>query len=234
MNKREDIRTRAFGLDSRTVWVEQQIYHGMILPKDNFHLGPNEYKPRFQPSIDRHVSTPKLGTRRLIDQFTPFQSGISIRQSASYDGPFSKSTTSHPIETDKWDQRTIWHDYDKRQPLDPNKKFCKTPGSQLPLDSGLGPNPYCDGVQRPSSVLFSKFEDDRNPVRLALPSYNIKYDSEVIRRRTRLGKISKSLRFVNHDDKLELTDVKENNGDEKPWKNTTFIPKRTNKFKPPR
>ena len=192
--KREELTRRAFNIDSRTVWVEQQNIKDMIIPKDNFPLGPGEYSPSFP--AERHISTPKLGSnRRLIDQFLPFKSRIVRDDSTIIDVPFSKSKSYSTDFKSRGDQMTIFHDHSTRQPLDPNKRFCKTPGCELPLDSLLGPIPTSDGLKKPTQVVFSKYEAERNPTRKALPSYDIKYDSDVLKKTTALGTIPKATRF---------------------------------------
>lgn len=182
---------RAFGLDSRTVWVEQQIRHQVLLPRDNLVLGPAEYFPK---PVDRNISTPSLGKYRSpADHFRPFKSTSSVRSSSPSHspnpGPRGEGSLSS-IDDDRSDFMTIFHKHDERVPYDPKTQFAKTPGPYLGQDTPFESLKF-DGKAKVKNVLPFGPDDvpfgERNATKPALPSYDVKYDSNYIRPTTRLG-----------------------------------------------
>ena len=94
---REELSRRAFRLDSRTTWVEQQhSTKGGVrcnVARDNFPLGPGEYNPDASYRA-KHTSTPKLGWRPMqIDNFIPWRAAChsikltEVLQRANEHGP---------------------------------------------------------------------------------------------------------------------------------------------------
>ena len=159
---REDISKRAFPLDSRTVWVEQQIVRNCIVARDNFPLGPGEYSPSLP--VRKHVSTPKLGKRSKITPYLSFNSGLNRESVTETVIPFSKSISTSNYENNDnimRDHMTIFHEHNTRQPLDPKLRFCATPGPSLEQDSILGPTKSCLGVNKPYRVMMSKNVGER-------------------------------------------------------------------------
>lgn len=162
---------RAFPLDSRTVWVEQRLVRDILLPRDNFVLGPGEYSPQV---IERHVSTPSLGKYRgVADHFMPFRS--------------KTSTANRGIEQQRSEYTTIFHEHDVRQPIDPKRRYAATPGPQIgqqPILRAVG----IDGVREARAIHFGKSQAS-SPVKKALPDYDVNYDSEFIKPKTQYVKI---------------------------------------------
>jgi hypothetical protein len=186
---------RAFALDSRAVWIEQQIRHQILLPKDNLAIGPAEYSPT---SFRRHVSTPLLGKYNgPADHFRSFQSSAQLHTPA---GSRQKSMRSEKVFNDNCehsDFRTIFHSHDTRNPLDPKLRFCQTPGPYLTHGSALE-TVSVDGIQSvKDTVRFGRKDipfGARNPLRQALPDYDVNFDSKLLRPQPRLTSFSKSKR----------------------------------------
>jgi hypothetical protein len=193
--QREEISKRAYPLDSRTVWVEQQIVRDCIVSRDNFPLGPGEYSPSLP--VLKHVSTPKLGKRSKIAPYLNFNSGLNRASITETVIPFSKSSSvvsNYENDNSTRDHITIFHEHNIRQPLDPKLRFCSTPGPSLDQDSILGPIKSTLGINKPYRVLISANVNERNPTIVASNSYDIKYDSPVLRKMPLLGTIPKAKR----------------------------------------
>lgn len=192
---------RAFALDSRAVWVEQQHRNQICLPRDNLPNGPADYSPNF---IERHVSTPNLAGSR--SHFAPFQSHLSVQTPLSNSGvkqsvtnklARSLASTNPDGRASRTEFKTIFHDYDERQPLDPKLSFYNAPGASLTHESMLRARTF-DGVREVGKVHFGRDDlpfGERNEYRKALPEYNVNYDSYHIRSKPHLGSISKSKRI---------------------------------------
>jgi hypothetical protein len=200
---------RAFGLDSRTVWVEQQLVRDVLMPRDNLPLGPGEYHSKIP---ERHISTPKLGKfRGAADHFLSFKSDLQIATpSNKSNGPYSirndedlaqsflQKSPSNRGDLVRSEFSTIFHDHDVRQPLDPSKRFCDTPGSYLSHDPLLRSVAH-DGVKNTSRIHFGPDDipfGERNEYRTALPEYEVKYDSKHIKPVAPLGSFSRNKRVI--------------------------------------
>jgi hypothetical protein len=185
---------RAFALDSRAVWIEQQIRHQILIPKDNLSIGPAEYSPT---AVKRHVSTPLLGKYNgPADHFRSFQSSMQL----CTPGSRSKSMRSDKGINESFDQegfRTIFHNHDMRNPLDPKLQFCQTPGPYLTHGSALE-TVSVDGLRTvKDTVRFGRNDipfGARTPIRQALPDYNVNFDSQQLRPQPRLTSFPKSKR----------------------------------------
>jgi hypothetical protein len=170
--------------------VEQQIRHQVLLPKDNLVLGPAEYFPK---PVERNISTPSLGRYRTpADHFRPFKSTSSVKSSSRSPSPGRRGEGSQisSIDDERSDFMTIFHHHDERVPYDPKTQFSKTPGPYLGQDTPFE-SIKCDGKAKVRNVLPFGPDDvpfgERNFTKPALPSYDIKYDSNQIRPTTRLG-----------------------------------------------
>lgn len=208
---------RAYPLNSRASWVEQTHHHGNCVYVENRVLGPAEYSPK--RANERHVGSPSLEQRsrrpqygnksKFIEPDDVFSSNLSIdrcihpRQSA--ERPHSPG--SYTIVDDVVLQRdgsfyerteaaTVFHDYDKRLALDPNRRYCATPGNGLAHDSLLLTH-STSGITVPTKVHFGP-EDipfgERCPVKAALPTYFPDFDSNALCRTVKLSKISPTAR----------------------------------------
>ena len=183
---------RAFPLDSRTVWIEQQIIHQVLIPKDNLPIGPAEYSPKI---LERHITTPVLGKfRGPADHFRNFHSGSSIRSLS----PQSRRSASPKIREERSDHATIFHDHDIRQPLDPKLRFCATPGPYLSQNPALS-STSVHGVDEVHNTSDFGHNDipfgQRLPTKKALPDYEVNYDSLQVRKAPTLTTIPKSKRI---------------------------------------
>lgn len=184
---------RAFPLNSRAVWVEQQLVHQLLLPRDNLSLGPGEYSPVI-PS--RHITTPVLGKLREPVDYIRAASASRSPNRRSISPPSSARQQKSVLGKSDAEFKTIFHNSDERQGLDPKLRFCETSGPSLPHDevlrsvSVLGVNEVHKTVQMQDSST-----SDRFPVKQALPVYDIKYDSNHVRSRIQNGGFGKDKRI---------------------------------------
>lgn len=208
---------RAFPLDSRTVWVEQQLVHGTLLARDNLPLGPGEYS---LSGLSRHVSSPVFGKPRDQADFLPsFNSPTSRRmRAASPPNVTFVSEQNTPMKRlqsptqsqlrhlqdnsmsaeERSEFKTIFHEGEKRDPFDTNRRYCTTPGPYLAHDSILE-TVKSDGKHTvrgalpfgPNSVPFGA----RMEYKLALPTYDVKYDSKHLKPIPKLGSFPKEKRI---------------------------------------
>lgn len=193
---------RAFALDSRTVWVEQQIVGPVVLPRDNLVLGPGEYNARI---IERHISTPSIGgSRRSIDNFPTFRSDLQARTPLGKGSPSrSQSPPKREAPGSKLELRdfaSIHLDNDKRQPFDPKNGFCPTPSGYIGHTPALRII-KTDGVYETKSTLpfggntIPVPFGERCPTKPALPDYDPQFDSAQLRPATKQGSFEKSKRI---------------------------------------
>lgn len=169
---------RAFDLDSRAVWVEQQLIHGILVPSDNLPIGPGEYDPKIQ---ERHVPSPSIQRRSLVDEFVP-----------SINRPSRRSVSREHIQS-RNEFVTIYHEHDKRQPIDPHRRYHISQTDPLPQEPILDPILY-DGKHKTVAPIFSSVDRNCCPVTLAAPSYDPRYDSPQVRPRQKLGVFLKETR----------------------------------------
>jgi hypothetical protein len=175
---------RAFPLDSRSVWIEQQIVHQVLLPKENLPIGPSEYSPE---KPQRHITTPVLGKYRgPADHFRNFNSSVSTRSLS----PNGRS----PVREENSEYTTIFHHHENRNPYDPKLNFGPTPGPYLAHDSVLAPKSV-HGTNTVHTLEFGNNFADRNPTKKALPDYDINYDSLQTRKAPVLTTFPKSKRI---------------------------------------
>jgi hypothetical protein len=189
---------RAFALDSRTVWVEQQLVNSTVVARDNLVLGPGEYNVKL---MDRHVSTPSLGgPKRGIDFMPSFQSDLRTRTASSKGSPSRvRSPVKQGLTGSSFELRdfsTSFHEHDTRQPFDPKNGFCPTPGSYLAHTPVLKMVRH-DGVCETKSTLpfGPNAPSERVPTRQALPDYDPNFDSPQLRPATTLGSFHKAKRI---------------------------------------
>lgn len=117
-------------------------------------------------------------------------SSASVSQISSTDSATPNHTRS--------DFATIFHEQDIRQPLDPNRRFCATPGPYLGPESMLR-HVNTDGIQvskrihfGPNTVPFG----ERNKYKKAGGTYDIQYESLHIRPKPKFGPFLKSARVL--------------------------------------
>jgi hypothetical protein len=178
---------RAFGLDSRTVWVEQQMVRSVCLPKENLPLGPGEYNPK-NPTFDRNISTPFVGKRELFpSDYKPFMSSVwsaevseGGRHQSGRHGDKGKS-----LGGSRSDHRTVFHDNDMRQPLDPNQRFCETPGPTLGHGHILDSTNKSDGRYKAHTIHLDKNKSARFTDPEPVNEYDPQYGSKHLVRRTK-------------------------------------------------
>lgn len=193
---------RAFPLDSRTVWVEQQLVGSSIVARDNLVLGPGEYDSKI---LERHVSTPSLGgPKKGVDFFPSFYGDINVRTPLGKGSPSRARSPSkrglNGSSVELRDFSTVYQEHDSRNPFDPKNGFCPTPGSYLTHTPALKMLRH-DGMyeaktpaQFGANCIPVPF-GERCPTRPALPDYDPKFDSAQVRPATTLGSFQKSKRI---------------------------------------
>mmetsp|Transcript_30442 Transcript_30442/g.51448 ORF Transcript_30442/g.51448 Transcript_30442/m.51448 type:complete len:356 (+) Transcript_30442:94-1161(+) len=225
---------RAFALDSRTVWVEQQIVgpSTTVVAKDNYVLGPGEYNPSV---LERHVSTPSLGgSKGNAAFFQAFKGDIRIRTPLGKGSPtrsFTPSPTRKSVGSPSKrtqsqqtlrDFTTVYHDRDTRNPLDPKNAFTPTPGAKLAHSQ----------VELRSTVPFGGYNvmpipfGERFPTKEALPDYHPNYDSEQLRPRAVTGKFDKARRIYipsKNDNKKASSAVTNNTNEADPESSQALV-----------
>lgn len=178
---------RAFALDSRTVWVEQQHVHSVCMPKENLPLGPGEYNPK---QFDRNICTPFVGKRELFpSDYKPFMSSVwSAELGGDHVGRRGKrgevSPERHPLGGSRSDFASVFHDNDKRQPLDPSLRFCETPGPTLGHDPVLETVKY-DGRYKAPSIYLDKNTSARFKEIEPMKEYDPHHNSTHLVKRTK-------------------------------------------------
>lgn len=193
-SKLDNSSRRAFSLDSRTVWVEQQLVHQCLLPRDNLPLGPGEYSPSL---FSRHVSTPVLGKMRQPVDALRYNGGSRSSTSPARSGTPTSRPTTATTATSEAEFKTIYHFNEERQPLDPKLRHTETPGPTIKPD---------DALQFTSSMGISKVHqtvhmdtvpspDGRFPIKPALVPYDVNYDSLQVRPTPKYGSFSKNKRI---------------------------------------
>ena len=194
---------RAFALDSRTVWVEQQLVNSTLVAKDNLVLGPGEYNAKV---LERHISTPSLGgPKKGIDFIPSFRSELNVRTPLGKGSPSrahspSKRGLNNSSSFELRDFSTSFHEHDSRQPFDPKNGFCPTPGSYLSHTPVVKILKH-DGVyETKSTVPFGGNTvpvpfGERCPTKQALPDYDPKFDSNQLRPATKYGSFQKADRI---------------------------------------
>lgn len=204
---------RAYPLNSRSAWVEQQHHNGACVYVENRVLGPAEYNPK--PGNEKNIGSPSLEQRsrrprygRQVDPFAPFKSNLTLDRAKHTSQNLSSagSPGSYTIVDDVTLQRegfyersesaTIFHDYDRRLGLDPNRRYCPTPGQGLSHDSILLAHTN-SGLVSPSKVSFGPDDipfGERCAVRPAGPTYEPNYDSKFIKPFVKLSTISSTER----------------------------------------
>lgn len=164
---------RAFPLDSRSVWIEQQLVQEVCVPRDNYPIGPGEYSPI---KIDKHVSTPSLrgSSMGVRDHFNPFTARTQTKQK---ERTRKIQDTNISVKEDL-EYKTIFHDHDKRVPLDPKLRTCATPGPHF-YESSILESTMIDGKHHARNVIFGQADlpfGERMPTKVALPDYEVKDD----------------------------------------------------------
>eukprot|EP01031_Cornospumella_fuschlensis_P025623 gene25623-30943_t len=191
----ENSSRRAFPLDSRAVWVEQQLVHQVLLPRDNLALGPGAYSPVL-PS--RHVSSPALGKFREPVDFVRHMA-VSRRKKRS-NSPPSRPVSPHTNGNfpENTEYKTIFHSYGVRQPFDPKLRFTETPAPFLEHSDVLKVTTV-EGTKEAHRTVrmepWSFAQEERFPIKQSLPSYDVNYDSAQLRRVAQLGSFSKDKRI---------------------------------------
>lgn len=216
---------RAFALDSRAVWVESQLTSkGSLVPKDNLYNGPGQYSVNVP---ERHISTPSLGGFVSSGHFKPFKSSIrtSTALSNSSDTDLESyrrsiaSTKTMRLPTDPHtENRTIFHDHDIRQPLDPNRRYCATPGPYI-APSDILQSTYHDGTSKVKGLSWGDKKHDRNPTKEYGAVYDVAHDSYVIRPKPKFGSFNRlpsSASIVIRDESTLLSE----SGGNSPVRNT--------------
>ena len=142
------------------------------------HLGPGKYNPK---KLDRHVSSPTFGSKRYF---------------ANDEADVGRSDVVRPKSPEPRDHITIFHEYGEKMALDPNSRTTHTPGAIIGHESPHRQTTI-HGVKKLAGGVTPN--QDRGLLtrnEKASESYDVKYDSECVRPRIRLGDlIPKTPRF---------------------------------------
>lgn len=197
---------RAFALDSRTVWVEQQIVMNGIVSKDNLFVGPMDYDPRIP---ERHVPVTTIARPKTVDTFHPYRgntggtAGLSKRGSSKLKTKKTKKKSEYqePLgdirgtlgANSRSEFVTVFSDHDKRMPIDPSRRYYITDKRALPVDPFLHSRFHCDGARGPvqSGSVMGKDSAERLRVKPAMPQSDSVYqtDTPLVNKRPLYGKI---------------------------------------------
>jgi len=89
---------------------------------------------------------------------------------------------------------SIFHDHDKRVPIDPSRRYFISQTPLLPPDPFLSKKNFHDGPHRPVTVKIAQAKYQRPPTVEAGPDYEPMYNSKQIRSVPKLGKMPKAKR----------------------------------------
>lgn len=182
---------RAFPLESRAVWVEQQIVKSCILPRDNLYIGPGEYDVR--PPTN-HISSPVMQPPYTADDFHPFRgstAGSNRRYRGKQKRPYTMSTDLGGLSASRVEYASIFHDHDQRVAIDPSRRHFISQAPMLPQDDLLHAHLH-DGIKKPVGVIMASQKYQRPPVTQSNPDADPQFNSEVVAPRQKLGIMSKA------------------------------------------
>lgn len=131
-----------------------------------------------------------------------FRSRLSIRTPQnsncnSSSASVSQITAANTVST-RSDFATIFQDHDIRQPLDPNRRFCDTPGPYLGPDSMLR-HVTTAGIKKSKRIHFGPDDvpfGERNDYKKANETYDVQYDSLHVRPKPPFGPFPKAARVL--------------------------------------
>ena len=181
---------RAFPLDSRTVWVEQQIVMNGIVSRDNLYVGPMDYNPKIP---EKHIPTPTIARPKTVDTFHPYKGncggtvGLSKRGSGKLKTKKKKSQYMEPLGDirgtfgdSRSEYATPFSDHDKRMPIDPSRRYYITDTPSLPIDPFLHSRYHCDGARGPAKVggLICQDRTERMRAKPAMPQSDSVYNTD--------------------------------------------------------
>jgi hypothetical protein len=225
---------RAFPLESRAVWVEQQIVRSCILPRDNLYIGPGEYDIRPPTS---HIASPVMKAPYTADDFHPFR-GNTAGSTRSYRGkqkrPYTISNDFGGLSASRVEFASVFHDHDQRMALDPSNRHYISQAPMLPPDNFMDAYLH-DGNKKPAAVIMEKQKYQRPPIVLANPDANPNFNTEAVMPRQKLGVIPKAERkpvFPGYED-FSIPEREATSPVRPPSNKSTFKPKRTHKFPEP-
>jgi hypothetical protein len=220
-------------LDSRAIWIEQQLHKSCVFPRDNLYVGPGEYNPEKPES---HISSPILKPPFTADDFHPYRSHTSgsHKTRGVIKKPYQLSTDCGGLDCTRTEFASLFHDHDKRIAIDPSRRYYITQKPFLPQDEFLAPI-MCDGRREPSGSIVMKENYQRPPLKPALPEYDPQYESKQLRSVPKYGSIARVPRpelFPPSPDYSlpEGADGRAPRAQSPPPKNS-FKPIRRNKFK---
>lgn len=190
---------RAFPLDSRTVWVEQQIVMNGIVSKDNLFVSPLDYDPK---PVERHVPATTIARPKTVDTFHPYRGnsgGTNNTISKRGSGILKKSSKKEPLGDMRGTLGTRtefvspFADHDKRMPLDPSRRYYITDTPALPADPFLATRCHSDGPRSVDQLGSYMCQDQTARTRIvkANPQSDSVYDTDrdMFRKRTVGGEL---------------------------------------------
>lgn len=161
--------------------MEQQHVHSIVLPKENLPLGPGEYNPKL---LDRNICTPFVGKRELFpSDYKPFMSSVWSADISEGRGKRQHGSLNS-LGGSRSDYVTIFHDNDKRVPLDPKLRFCETPGPSLTHEPLLDSLKY-DGRHKAPAVHLDRNKSARFKDPEPLKEYDPQHQSLHLVKRTK-------------------------------------------------
>jgi hypothetical protein len=178
-------------LDSRTVWVEQQISKSCIFPRENLYLGPGEYDPHLPES---HVASPIIRPSCVsAGNDHPLRSHGAHQKTDRKRTPYQLSTDLGGLSCSRSEFASLFHDHDQRIAIDPSRRYYVSQQPFLPQDNFLAPILH-DGRKKPGGSVIASQEYQRPPLKIALPEYDPQYDSSQLGHQPKYGSVPKTQR----------------------------------------
>lgn len=166
---------------------------GHVNPFGRGALKPEHFKP-FKSKV----------SRPSFDAFTEDNNSIASIRFGNYNNHHSSNSKKAKAKRGS-DMKTIFHNAHERLAYDPNLQFCDTPSPNLTHQSILntlrhdGKHTVRSVVMGPDDIPFGERCGD--DIKIALPDYNVNYDSKYLRPSIKLSKISKTLRFKTSEER---------------------------------
>lgn len=167
--------------------MEQQLVQSILIPRDNLYLGPGSYDPQL---FERNISSPVI--KRTTTEYHPHKSKKKTHTHKSLGYNIVNDINGSMSYQSRQENVTIFHEHDRREPIDPSRRYFVAQYPELPQQPII--DPLCiDGRRKTPGVLF-----DRQPQRPATgalnPDANPNFNTDVVMPRLKMGYIPKTER----------------------------------------